>query len=59
MSELLGYKEVAALFDESGFSRIPMLESDDSVVGVLYEKDVSKALRASASGASPAREEIR
>jgi CBS domain containing-hemolysin-like protein len=52
-------EEASALFDESGFSRIPMLESDDSVVGVLHEKDVSKALRASASADSLARDLVR
>ena len=37
--------EVAKSFVESGFSRIPVYEDDlDRVVGVLYNKDVFKAL---------------
>jgi putative hemolysin len=37
--------EVAKSFVESGFSRIPVYEGDlDHVVGVLYNKDVFKAL---------------
>jgi len=38
--------EVAKSFVESGFSRIPVYEGDlDRVVGVLYNKDVFKALQ--------------
>jgi putative hemolysin len=37
--------EVARSFVESGFSRIPVYEGDlDQIVGVLYNKDVFKAL---------------
>jgi putative hemolysin len=38
-------EEVARSFVESGFSRIPVYEGDlDQIVGVLYNKDVFKAL---------------
>lgn len=39
--------EVAKSFVESGFSRIPVYENDlDNVIGILYNKDVFKALQA-------------
>ena len=38
--------EVAKSFVESGFSRIPVFEGDlDKVIGILYNKDVFKALQ--------------
>jgi putative hemolysin len=38
--------EVAKSFVESGFSRIPVYEGDlDKVIGILYNKDVFKALQ--------------
>jgi putative hemolysin len=38
--------EVAQSFVESGFSRIPVYEGDlDKVIGILYNKDVFKALQ--------------
>ena len=39
--------EVAKSFVESGFSRIPVYEGDlDKMIGILYNKDVFKALQA-------------
>jgi CBS domain containing-hemolysin-like protein len=38
--------DLSDVFDESGFSRIPVVASDGSVVGVAHGKDVAKALRA-------------
>ncbi len=40
------FAQVAKEFVESGFSRIPVYEGDlDSIIGILYNKDVFKALQ--------------